>query len=1115
MDEPAATANALFPRFVCRVSGAPVDTVDTLRAERTLSLLDELAEVDARISERREEVSQMLFEAIGATTEKPVRNRLVALKRELYNGRAPAAQKVNDTLAALDEATGEQVRAFVADLERARELNATIGAAHDEEVTALRRRFRELVRDGDFRKGLMVSSRALYGNLGRYDAAAERGTLSGRDEKTERGLLRYYTRMAAKATPFATFCAVIPGTFVEAGADQDEGRMRFTGDPRVKRSFVRINKFLYGLLFDHLKTRPTVRHRLAIEPNPTLRKEDGRLVFLTAIDGREVFQRMAENEVLDLIADRCAQAGRPTLGDLISALSSDPEIDATPEEAEAYLDKLIEIGFLRFHTGIREQDADWDLPFRELLDRIDDEHARRTSQLLVVLRERVEAYGNAAVDGRGALIDEIHALIESALVEMEISGRVRRDMPFYEDATAAAGAEIALTPGVRRAFGAWEEWTRLTSSLGWPRSEQATMRHFYQTYYGDSRGVPLLRFYEEFYREHFKAHVEKEAKQRAGVPKEALDGYDVGNPFGLDVIRSLSAARTQLGEAFRERWAAEPDAAVIDLMADDVRQALAGVETVSDVPRSMGAFGLLVPAAEEGGAPSFVLHGGSYTAGYGKYFSRFLYMLPDDVQEDVRTGNAALTDDMLAEICGDAQFNANLHPPLMRWEISYPTGESGATEAQLPSSEIVVQPDPDDPYALRLAHGPTGRRVIPVDLGFLNPRMRPPLYQLLSRFTPPVMFAPTVPESHTQPAPAPGARPATVEGLQVAPAVIAQDGGGADTVDGGADTVAAGADTVDQGADTVDQGADTVAANPFGADTVDGGADTVDGGADTVAAGADTVDGGADTVDGGADTVAAGADTVDGGADTVNAGADTAAAAAAPADAAQAQPTISYRPRLTFGGSLVLTRRRWSVPGTLLPQRRSDESAAEFFVRINRWRRESGIPETGYFRINPIPEPRPAPAGQPAPAQADAPPEVVDEIPGYEGAAEAEAHEDEPEHEAEPAAGEAGAPAAAGADGNAAQRPKPTPASRDFYKPQFMDFGNPLLVAMLGRIGTGLKRFQAVFEERLPDRDGLPRHGDDRFVTELVVQLAFPGGTAAAASEATAEAASEPALATG
>lgn len=1028
MDEPAAS-DALFPRFVCRVSGAPADTVDTLRAERTLSLLEELAEAEGRIGERREEVSRMLFEAIGTAADKPARNRLIALKRELYNGRAPAAQKLEDALASLDEATIGEVRAYAADLERARELSAAVGAAHDGETAALRRRFREVVKDSDFRKGLMVSSRSLYGNLGRYDAAAERGELSGRDEKTERGLLRYYTRMAAKATPFATFCAILPGSFVPD--DDGEGRTRFTGDPRAKRSFVRINKFLYGLLFDHLKTRQAVRHQLTVERNPTLRQDGGRLLYLTAIEGREVFQRLGDNEVLQLIARMFQDGFQPSLGDLIGALSGDPEIDATPEEAEAYLDKLIEIGFLRFHTGIREQDADWDLPFRELLDRIDDDHARRSSRLLALLRERVEAYGLAEVEQRGAIIDEIHAEIESALAEMGITGRLRRDMPFYEDATSEAEARIALTPGVRRVFGTFEEWVRLTSSLGWPRPEQASMRHFFQTFYGDSPGVPLLQFYEEFYREHFKAHVEKEQKLRNGAAAAEVDGYDVNNPFGLEHIRSLSGARTKLSDTIRERWKQQPDAEAVDLSADEVRQAVEGVETVSGVPRSVGAFGILVPGQEEGGTPSFVLHGGSYTAGYGKYFSRFLYMLPDDLQEDVRQANAALTGEMLAEICGDAQFNANLHPPLMRWEISYPTGESGATEVQLRSSEIVVQADPEDPYALRLVHGPTGRRVIPVDLGFLNPRMRPPLYQLLSRFTPPVMFAPQVPESRIAPPPPAAPPPA-------------------------ADAVAH---------------ADTVAD------------------ADTVAK-ADGAD--ADTAD--AETVAK---------------ADPAAAPTEPVPAPE--PVISYRPRITYGGSLVLSRKRWSVPGVLLPQRRVDETAAEYFVRANRWRREAGIPETAYLRIHPIPEPRPAKAGEPAPAQDAAPVEAVDEIPGYEAEAPAEPQEEPHEEAAADPGAEAG-----GQPDQPGQPVKRTQASRDFYKPQFIDFGNPLLVGLLGRIGTGLKRYQAVFEERLPDRDGLPRHGDERYVTELVVQLYFPGGTAAAPAEsAPAEAASEPALATG
>jgi hypothetical protein len=472
-------------------------------------------------------------------------------------------------------------------------------------------------------------------------------------------------------------------------------------------------------------------------------------------------------------------------------------------------------------------------------------------------------------------------------------------------------------------------------------------------------------------------------------------------------VKELGNARTRLGEVVREAWARDTDAATVDLDPAAVQEALRGVETVSGVPRSVGAFGLLVPGPD-GDDPKLLLQGSSYTAGYGKYFSRFLYMLPDDVQEEVRVANGALTDELLAEICGDAQFNANLHPPLMKWEISYPTGEGGATEEQLRSSEIRVEPDPEDPHALRLVHGPTGRRVIPVDLGFLNPRMRPPLYQLLSRFTPPVMFGPSIPESPVPRPEPPKPQPAAAE--QEAPAEKEA--------------------TAEQEAPAA-QEAPPVPAEP---------------------------------------------------------------------PPPPPPPVISYRPRITYGGRLVLSRRRWSVPGALLPQRRPDESAADFFVRANRWRAENGIPEASYVRILPQQPPRPPAPGQPAAAEAEAEAAPPEEIPGYEGAPdpaahdEAEAHADaEDEAPAAERAEEGGA-----AEGGVAPAPqaKRTQPSRDFFKPQFVDFGNPLLLALLGRIGTGLKLFTAVFEERLPDADALPRHDGRAYATELVVQLNFPGGTA-------------------
>ena len=599
----------LGTRFVCRVSGAPADTVDDLRAPRTLELLRRLGELEGGLRERREDLSAALFQAIGAATEKPARNRLIALKRELYNLRPMAQAKMDEALALLPADAAEGARAFAADLAERGRIEAELREAYGGETAGLRARFRELLKDADFRAGLMISSRSLYGTLERY--ARTGGDLSGKDEKTERGLLRYYTRMAMKATPFSTFCAIISGTFTESGDDADAELIRFHGDPRKKTSYARINKLLYGILLDHLKERPAVRHALRVELNPTLREESGRLVFLTAIQSREVFQRMANNEVLALIIQSVGGLGKPTLGEVIHALSSDPQIEAEPEEAEAYLDKLIEIGFLRFHTGVGEQDADWDLPFRALLEGMDDDHARQSAELLVRVRERTEAYAVAGVDERAAIIEEMHALINAATEAMSIEGRLRRDMPFYEDATSAASAEVVLTPAVRRTFAQWEDWVRLTSRVAWPRGEQATMRHFFETYYGeDRRSVPLLVFYEDFYREHFKAHVEKEAKMRAGVDREELKDYNVNNPFELDFIKRLGEGRDRLAEVVRERWKAAPDAEEIVLDAAEVEAALNGVETTSGVCRSMGSFATLSPAPG-GGDPLLVLQGGS------------------------------------------------------------------------------------------------------------------------------------------------------------------------------------------------------------------------------------------------------------------------------------------------------------------------------------------------------------------------------------------------------------------------------------------------------------------------------------------------------------------------
>jgi hypothetical protein len=151
-----------------------------------------------------------------------------------------------------------------------------------------------------------------------------------------------------------------------------------------------------------------------------------------------------------------------------------------------------------------------------------------------------------------------------------------------------------------------------------------------------------------------------------------------------------------------------------------------------------------------------------------------------------------------------------------------------------------------------------------------------------------------------------------------------------------------------------------------------------------------------------------------------------------------------------------------------------------------------------------MPEPGAKPAGtegEGTPAEGEQPQAAAAEVPGYEGA-EAEHAGEEPEAAAgaEAAEGAAEGEAAAEGEGTEKKPEKPrTAGSRDLHKPQFIDFGNPLLVGLLGKMGANLKAYSAIIEERLPAREALPEHQGTRYASEVVVQLYFPAGTASPA----------------
>lgn len=917
MEAPHAGAvpeGRLFPHFVCRVAGLPGDSLVELRADATLEAFDRLLSLESDLKEQATPLTDELFAAIDGQDNVSIRRALLRLKRDIHNLRPSPDRFLETATPVLSDACLEGLRTFRETMTQHAETWDRFRRDYADELVEIRRRFQDLVTAETFRHGLLMSSRSLSDQVARYRRASPQKPGS-KARQVERSLMRYLSRTVMKATPFSTLCSLLPGEINPATTSPT-----FDGAASFQRSQIRLNKSIYARLLGQILPQPGIRKHLCVELNPTLERDVTKesssgqppWVFLSAQGPSEVFHRLA-HPVVDLIQQWLGEHGPRPLGELLEALAGHADIDASPDQAEAFVEQLLKIGLLRFRLGIREQEVHWDAPLRQLMEGIDDPMARGVQRFLVDLRTLVEGYETADLEQRRDKLVKGHALLRSFFDEIGAPPPGPSFEVFYED--AGGNATLRLDAGPLE--DSLVDYIRWTSRLAWPRGEQANMRSFFDRFYDDAEPrIPLLRFYEDYFREHFKEHLAQGQRPPTADPRgdgnadgdgKADDGveevppYDPSNPFDLDYVRQLDGAVKGMNELLQERWMDDPEADVIHLDGDDFRQVLGHLPESNEPVRSATLFVQYLDRFAADGSPALVAR--SYLAGYGKYFSRFLYLLPEQVQRDLLDHNHQRTDEMLAEICGDANFNANLHPPLVPWELSYPTGESGAADEQIRTSEVDVEVDPESPHRLRLRHRSQDKVVIPVDLGFLNPRMRPPLFQLLTRFAPADNFTMMIPE-------------------------LPKDG--------------------------------------------------------------------------------------------------------------VAPPPVLYRPRIVYRNHLILARRQWRIAGEIFPSAGGDP-AVDYFERMQRWRVGIGLPEEVFVRIH---------------VQGTKIPDKV-----------------------EPAKGEGAAPKG------------PRGVREHLYKPQYIDFANPLLVDLLGRGAENLSRFYVVFEECLPSRKHFLKDDDHSFATELILQV--------------------------
>lgn len=726
-----SVAARLCPVFILRVGGLPVQVAQDLRAPDTHAALQRLFSLEEDLARKRAQTLDVLHELIGACDgdRAELRKAAINVRRAVYNERPVPARP----LACLTADAIRQVRDLEDAAGQVDAADRVLRLTCERELCESRRRFRLLLDHVPFQRALLLSSRALYRAQEHYRKRPPEDVRT-RDRKIERGLLKYYTRMAMKATPFATFCSVLPGRLVaEAEPGTSRAVLQLSDDPRPSQSEIRLNKAIFGMVVGALAKSGSVWPQMRVCLNPTLRKATPQSYSFLRVEGRrETIQRLPLNPALEAVTALLADAReKRTASELVHHLATACGLEDSPEEALEYIKRLVEIGFLHLTTSIPSQAADWDVSLCQLLSSSRGEPAARAISLLQKLRELSTGYADSSLADRASMLQAMDAHLDDF---SRASGRQERlPYPLFEDATSNAAASLRRTQGIRQLERELSRYVQATSRLSPLRCELATMRCFFEVHYGPATNeVPMLTFFEDYYREYYRAHLEREKRGDS-----AADGYDALNPFGSDLVRRMIEAHARLMSLLRARWWGESSEAI---EIDEIEAA------VRDVPPwshrggwSVALFGEL-HADDDSGSQRFLVRGGTYTPGFGKMFSRFLYLFPQDFKDELRTRNREMSSSLLAELVGDTNFNANLHPPMLDAEISYP-GVDGRDEADAISlRDVVVVRGRGEAEGLVLRHETSGRWVLPVDLSFLALKQRPPLFRLLAAFMPAPSF---------------------------------------------------------------------------------------------------------------------------------------------------------------------------------------------------------------------------------------------------------------------------------------------------------------------------------------------------------------------------------------
>ncbi|MCA9025669.1 MAG: lantibiotic dehydratase [Planctomycetaceae bacterium] len=528
--------------------------------------------------------------------------------------------------------------------------------------TRLRDGLRKQLDDPLVREAIFLASPSLFDRLETWHSEPE----SKQGRKVERAIVRYFVRMAGRATPFGLFAGCAVGRI-------DTATHLTVPDRTTHRRHTRLDMEYVFQLAEALATSTQLRSELRFRPNSTLYRAAGRLRYAESrIVGNTRNHRLVVVDETDYLLATIERAGAGASLEALAAALVDDEI--TLEDAEAYLAELIDSQIL---VSELEPPVTGPEQISHLIEQLTPHRpVNEITQRLCELREGMSQLDHNRTANTPDAYRRLADSLQKFPVPVQLSRLFQVDLILPSDHLSLG--QNVVQEMLRGVEIVRSMYRRLIDDL-------AEFRRDFAERYGD-REIPLVEALDE------ESGIGFRKSPLPNVESEPLLA-GILMPMGLDATMTWTHQHTELLRHFTKTIAAGKQE--MRLSKADIA-ALAG--SPDELPDAFSVKCTLAAAScEDVDRGNFqIVFGGVAGPSGARLLGRFCH-IDDDLREHVtqhlRREESLQPDAVFAEIVHlpeDRMGNVLCRPVLRDYEIPY-LGRSGVPEErQIPITDLFV-----------------------------------------------------------------------------------------------------------------------------------------------------------------------------------------------------------------------------------------------------------------------------------------------------------------------------------------------------------------------------------------------------------------------------------------